>query len=114
VLKIYLILSISLISLNSYSSYIEHNLDYEEPEVGASQGLMLDRTKDALLSFDYIENRADYFIFKLKNLTLGEYTDDLMYIAPALTGNVELRAYNMNVYYNHFQNRGGIRYKLEF
>jgi hypothetical protein len=100
--------------LNSHSSYIIHNLDYEEPEVGARQSIMLDRTKDALLSFDYIEDRADYFIFKLKNLTLGEYSEDLLYIAPAITGNVELRAYNMNVYYNHFQNKGGVRYKMKF
>ena len=98
----------------AYANYIEQRLDLEQSPINNNQSSMLDKTKDALMSFDYIEDRADYFVFKLKNLTFGEYSEDLMYIAPAITGSVEIRAYNMNVYYNHFQNSGGIKYKMKF
>lgn len=113
-LKYIVIFTLSILSLGTQAYYPETRLDQEEPEVGARQSLMLDRTKDALLSFEHIEERAEYFVFKLKALTFGDYTEDVMYIAPVITGNVELRAYNMNVYYNHFQSKGGVRYQLKF
>ena len=89
-------------------------LEVEESYKNNNQDKLLTKTKDALLSFDHVEERADYFVFKLKNLTFGEYSENVMYLAPVLSGNVEFQAQNFNFYYNHFQDKGGVKYSLSF
>lgn len=99
----------------SFGSYFENSyLDLEEPEVTKGSGQLVSKTKDALLSFDFIENRADYFVFKLKNLTFGDYSEDVLYIAPFFTGKLEVSMYDVHLYYNHFQNKTGLKYKIKF
>lgn len=78
------------------------------------QSQFAERTKDALLSYDYIEDRADYLVFKLKKLTFGEYSDHVLYLAPLVTGKVEINAYRVNIYYDSLASKGGIKYKVKF
>lgn len=112
---IYLIFVSKVVFATSTVTLYSTLLDKEEPEVSLlGNGKLIDKTKDALLSIDYIEKRADYFVFKLKNLTFGEYTDNVMYIAPLATGKVEFSMYDVNVYYDHFKNKSGIKYKFSF
>ncbi len=93
------------------SQYI---LDIEEPQRSQGEGKLVSKTKDALLSFDYIEKRADYLVFKLKNLTFGEYSENVMYIAPIITGNLEVNVHGVNIYYDHFSEKSGFKYKFKF
>lgn len=104
----------STICWASYVTSYELLVENEEPEISKYQSKFLDKTKDALLKIDHIEERADYFIFKLKNLTFGEYSDNVLYLAPLVTGDIQVQAYNFNVYYNHLQDKGGIKYKVSF
>jgi hypothetical protein len=91
-----------------------HYFDLEEPQRTLGKGKLVSKTKDALFSFDYIEDRADYLVFKFKNLTFGEYTDSLMYVAPLVTGNIEFSMYDINFYYDHFSSKSGVKYKIKF
>ncbi len=93
-----------------YESY----LDQEEPPKSKAQGKLVSKTKDALLSIDYIEDRANYFVFKLKNLTFGDYSDEVMYLAPIVTGNLEFKVQGVNFYYDHFSEKSGFQYKIKF
>jgi len=112
------VLFISLLSVYSYAQEIYSQgiclIETEEYPISLYQDKMLDKTKDALLSFDYIEDRADYLVFKLKNLTFGDYSDNVMYVTPLVTGSVVMSAYNFNVYYNHFQKKSGVQFKVKF
>ncbi len=108
-----LILGLFFIFLSS-TCFGKIYLDEEEYPISKYQSKVFDKTRDALLSVDYIEERADYFVFKLKNLTFGEYAEDVMYVAPLFTGRFEVRAFNFNLYYNTFQEKGGLKYKVSF
>ena len=99
------------VSANYVNTYL---LDLEESDKNENQSKAGVKTKDALLSIDAVEERADYLVFKLKNLTFGEYSEDVMLIAPLVTGELEFSANEFKVYYNHFQNRGGVKYKYTF
>jgi hypothetical protein len=89
-------------------------LDLEEPQKTVGEGKLVSKTKDALMSFDYIEDRADYLVFKFKNLTFGEYTDDIMYISPLVTGDIQISMYDINIYYDHFNSKTSFKYKIKF
>ena len=94
----------------SYTGFVE----LEEPQVSRVQSQFLDRTKDALLSYDYIEERADYVIFKLKNITFREYTEHILYFAPLVTGNVQVRLNDFDIYYDYNSAKSGFQYKIRF
>lgn len=110
-----LITALSTNCLCYTSSYnIEsHNLDdYYASEKNKKK--MVKKTTDALLAYDLIERRADYFVFKLKNLTFGEYSDQVLFLAPVVTGKVEVRAYNLNFYYDYNRSKSGVKYTYRF
>ena len=62
---------------------------------------MLLKTKDPLFSYGLVEERAEYFAFKIKQLTFGEYTEQVLFISPLITGNLEFHAMDMKFYYNY-------------
>ena len=104
-----------LFSCSVFANYADtYLLDIEEPQVNPHQSKAGSRTTAALLSIDAVQERADYLVFKLKNLTFGEYSDDVMIITPFLTGKIEFNANRFNLYYSHFQNEGGVNYNLSF
>jgi hypothetical protein len=115
-LKFILFLALYSIVHNSFArSFADNWLDTEEAQVSLVQDKALDITRDALLSIDYIENRTNYFLFKLKNMTFGNYTDEVMILAPFVTGRFEFSMYDLSFYYDHFNNnKSGVRYSVRF
>ena len=107
----YLLISL-IFSFNAFST---EKLETEEPLVGVNNGQMMNNTRDALMSYDYIVERSDYLIYKFKQLTFGEYADKVMILAPLISGNIEIQAHSdFNLFYNHHQGRGGLRYNINF
>ncbi len=88
--------------------------DSSEPEVGQGSGQLVNKTKDALLSIDHIEERANYFVFKLKNLTFGEYSDEAMILAPFITGNISFKVNDITLNYDYYLNRSSLNYIYQF
>ena len=88
--------------------------DSNEPQVSQGKGKLFNKTKDALLSFEHIEERANYFIFKLKNLTLGEYADEALILAPFITGNISFRVKDITLNYDYHLNRSSLNYVYQF
>lgn len=71
--------------------------------------------RNALMSYDHIEERANFLIYKFKKLTLGEHADKFLILAPIATGRIEFQAYrDLNFYYNSFSQSGGLRYNVDF
>ncbi len=115
-LKLVCLLSSFLcINIALANSTVSNWLDAEETPKSLYQDKALDITKDALLSVDFIENRANYFIFKLKNLTFGEYSENVLYIAPLVTGKFQFSMFKLDFYYDHFNNnKSGVKYTVSF
>ena len=112
---IYFILILSLISFSAIAGYMDqYLLETEQSDFNPNQRDAGTVTRDALMSIEAIQERSDYLVYKLKTLTFGEYTDDVMVIAPLITGEIEFSANQFNLYYNHFQSRGGVRYQVAF
>jgi hypothetical protein len=99
-----------------FALYDYHSLliDFEEPVRTQGAGLFEAKTKDALLSYSVVEERADYFTFKLKNLTFGEYSDQILYVAPLITGRVEFSIHRVSFTYDFVENKTKIKYKIMF
>lgn len=98
-------------------TFSAHSYELEEPEreVGVGNHRAANLTRDALMSYDYVVERSDYLIYKFKQLTLGEYADHLLILAPIVSGRVEFQAYkDVNFYYNSFSQSGGFRYSINF
>ena len=72
------------------------------------------KTRDALMSYDFIEERANYLTNKIKNITFGEYADHVLLVTPFLTGQFEFNMNDINFYYDHHGNESGLRYQLRF
>ena len=89
-------------------------IEKEEPQKSRGQGRMISKTRDALMSVDYIEQRTEYLMLRLKNSAFGEYAEKMMVITPFVTGNLEFNMSNVNFYYNHYQSKSGVEYSLRF
>ena len=115
-LKLFLCLILSIcfgqnvLAEDLYDSF----LDNEEIDFNSNQTKFVDKTKDALLAVDFIEKRANYLAFKIKNLTFGNYSDHLIYVAPFITGKVEVKMYDFDLYYDHLSTKSGVNYKYTF
>lgn len=97
------------------ANYVEtYLLEGEEIIANPNQGRAANMTRDALMQVDGVQERADYFVYQIKKLTFGEYTDDVLIITPFITGDLQFTANDINFYYNHFQNRGGVEYNINF
>tara|TARA_Y100000768_G_scaffold388784_1_gene387171 strand:+ start:13969 stop:14316 length:348 start_codon:yes stop_codon:yes gene_type:complete len=92
-----------------------YELEETPRQVGVGNNKAANYTRDALLSYDAVVERSDYLIYKFKQLTFGEYADQLMILAPLISGRVEFQAYkDVNFYYNSFSQSGGFRYSINF
>lgn len=99
------------VEANIYDSFLEQR---EIDNNKKFQSKFLDKTRDALLSYDIVEERANYILHRVKNMTFGEYSDHVLYLAPIASGHVEMKVYDINVYYDHFAQKSGFKYKIEF
>ena len=75
---------------------------------------LIANAREALMSYDIVEERAEYFIFKIKKLTFGDYTDQVLILSPLITGNFEFHAMKMKFYYNYNKRRAGVKYDIHF
>lgn len=76
---------------------------------------MLNKTREALLSYDFIENKVDKISTKIKEKTIGEHSEKLLILAPFVTGQVEFNAKNLSFYYDHRNDQeAGLRYNMKF
>lgn len=80
-----------------------------------AQSRMVNKTREALLSYSIVQEKSDEVIEKVKRETLGDHAEKLLFIAPLVTGKFEVNAYKMNFYYDHrSDHEAGVRYNLKF
>lgn len=76
---------------------------------------MVNKTTEALLSYDVVKERSDEIVETVKRKTLGDHADKVLILAPLVTGRVEFNAFDLNFYYDHRNNsQSGVRYNLRF
>ena len=96
------------------SGYHASLLEPDEVLLTSARNDLPTLTRDALMSYDKVEERANYFVFKLKNMTFGDYTDQVLIITPFITGQLEFTFNEVNFYYDHQGSESGFRYELRF
>lgn len=97
------------------STSYAYELEQEVNARGVGTARMGNATTEALMSYDFIVERSNYLLYRFKKLTFGEYADEVMILAPIISGQFELKAYkDINVFYNRNTQRGGFNYNINF
>jgi hypothetical protein len=104
-LKIVLIL---LFSFSVFASVFDSEFD------GYSSKVMMNQTRDALLSYSFIKKRTKRITKDIERKVLGEYTEKLFLIAPFLLGQVEFNSNDVRFYVNARKEKGGVEYVYNF
>lgn len=111
-----LLLLLTIFSFNARANYYYelHYTEEQEPEKSRVQDKALTRTRTALMRFKQVRQRTKYFTRKLKNLTFGEYSDEVMYLAPFVSGEFQFSVSDIDFYYDRNSEKAGLRYKFNF
>jgi hypothetical protein len=88
--------------------------EVDEDFTGYETGTMMNQTRDALLSYDLIQEKTNFWGKKLEKMLLGGYTEKFLIFAPLITGKVEFRALDVNFYVDTRRERGGVKYTYNF
>jgi hypothetical protein len=86
----------------------------DEGFTGYETGRMLSETRDALLSYELVQEKTNFLSQKLEKMLLGGYTEKFLIFAPLITGKVEFRALDVNFYVDTRSSRGGVNYTYNF
>lgn len=71
-------------------------------------------TQKAFTSYKFVGERLDYFGHKLRKITFDEYTEDLLLIAPFVSGNFTFKIWDVNLKYDYYEKSADLSYKLKF
>ena len=79
-----------------------------------SEVKMLRNTRDALLSYDIVQERKEYWETRLQNLIMGEFAEKLIFLSPFVTGKLEFRANDLRFYVDARHEESGVQYVYRF
>ena len=96
------------------SPYHKLLLEEEQSSKNSNHHSWANKTKDALLSVEYIENRTDILLGKLKRKTIGSYEEELILLAPFLTNEILVSHENFTFSVNYASEKARIDYKVRF
>jgi len=88
--------------------------EYSSGFQGYKSGAMLNETRDALLSYEIIQQKTQYWGNRVEKLLLNDYSEKIFIMAPLITGRLEISALDLNFYVDTRQERGGVRYSYNF
>lgn len=71
-------------------------------------------TSEALLAYPMIAQKTQYWVDRVKKLTLGDYADDVLIIAPIVTGQVQFKVNFLDVNLNYYQQQGSVNFTHQF
>lgn len=75
---------------------------------------MFRQTRNALLKYDFIQKRTEYWGKRLEKMLLGDYGQKVLIIAPLVTGKLEFNALDLNFYIDARAEKSGVRYTYNF
>jgi len=80
-----------------------------------AQSRMVSKAQEALMSYSIVKDKSEEIVDDVKRKTLGEHSDKLLFLAPFVTGKLELNANQISFYYDHNNDQeAGLRYNLKF
>ena len=86
----------------------------EQNYIEYSDGKIFRSTRNALMKYDLIKEKSDYWGRRLEKFVLGDYSEKFLVVAPLLTGKFEFNALDMNFYVDARSEESGIRYIYNF
>lgn len=82
----------------------------EEEEI---EEQMLDRTKEALMSYEVVEERTEAILNEIRHSAFGEYAEKMAVLMPFVTGKIEFKVDELAFSYNHFSEKANLDYALD-
>lgn len=98
-----------LLPLISYAEFETHS-SFE----GYKTGVMINQTRDAILSYDFVQEKTEYWGNRLEKILLNDYSEKIILISPLITGKFEVSAMDLNFYVDTRREKGGVRYTYKF
>lgn len=93
---------------------------YTESEDGRSpamdnrvQSKMLEKTRDALMSYEIVEERTEELLTRLQKSALGDYAEKAAFLVPVVTGKLQFRYERFDFSYSHSDARANLDYNLD-
>lgn len=79
-----------------------------------SDGKMFRQTRSALMKYELVQQKSEYWAERLEKMILGEYAEKVMVIAPLVTGKIEFNALDMKFYLDAREEKSGVKYTYKF
>jgi hypothetical protein len=92
---------------------LEDDTDSDAPR-RFSEVRMLSEARNALMGYEIVQEKTQYFTNRLESVLLGEYSEKFLILAPFITGKVEFNALDMNFYVDAREETSGVRYIYNF
>lgn len=93
---------------NSEESYVDQEF------TGYNSSKMVRQTRDALLSYDLVQQRTNYWGKRLEKMIFGEYAENFLFLTPLVTGKVEFRVVELDFYVDARKEKSGVNYTFNF
>lgn len=94
-----------------YAQMLEE-LPQEEKSYG--DGKMFRQTQNALMKYEIIQEKSEYWGNRLEKMLLGDYADKVLIIAPLVTGKLQFSALDLNFYIDAREEKSGVKYTYNF
>lgn len=89
----------------------------DDSEIGNhsyGNGKMFRKTRSALMKYDFVQQKTEYWGKRLEKMLLGEYAKKLLIIAPLVTGKLQFSALDLNFYIDTRSEKSGVKYTYNF
>jgi hypothetical protein len=88
--------------------------EVEEEFSGYESGKMMTETRDALLSYELVQEKTTYWGYRLEKILFGDNAEKFLIFSPLITGKVEFKALDLNFYVDTRKEKGGVKYTFNF
>ena len=88
--------------------------EVEEEFTGYKPVKMMTETRDALLSYELVQEKTNYWGYRLEKMIFGDHVDKFLIFSPLITGKVEFKALDLNFYVDTRKSKGGVKYTFNF
>lgn len=105
-------LFILFLSQLSFASLNFDDDSFSKNEYSGSDALR--NTQDALMGYEIVQEKTNYWTKRLEKKLFGDYADKFLILAPFVTGQLEFNALDLNFYVNAREEESGVRYTYRF
>jgi hypothetical protein len=108
---------ITLVVISIFSHVVQADYIFDEEtimHVNYSDRKMFSETRNALFSYDVVQEKSSYWSKRIEKVVMGQYTEKFLVLAPFVTGKIEFNADKFRFYIDAREEASGVRYTYRF